>query len=227
MATLWFMFKGKLFPPAQVTTSFADKTVLVTGSNTGVGYQAALKYVQHGASTVILGVRSLGKGQQAASAIEATTDRKGVVRVWELDMSRFTSVDEFARRVDRELPRLDIAVLNAGVLDQGYKVSPDGWETMLQVNLLSTMLLALLLTPKLKASRSETSRAHLTVVASTGHLDVMPRVPSEGEGTMLQSYNKKEGFAMMERYSLSKLFVMWVTRVSSFRGGLLEICLTF
>jgi NAD(P)-dependent dehydrogenase (short-subunit alcohol dehydrogenase family) len=128
-------------------------------------------------------------------------------------MSRFTSVDEFGRRVDRELPRLDIAVLNAGVLDQGYKVSPDGWETMLQVNLLSTMLLALLLTPKLKASRSETSRAHLTVVASTGHLDVMPRVPSEGEGTMLQSYNKKEGFAMMERYSLSKLFVMWVTRV--------------
>jgi len=153
MATLWFMFKGKLFPPAQVTTSFADQTVLVTGSNTGVGYQAALKYVQLGASTVILGVRSLGKGQQAASAIEATTDRKGVVRVWELDMSRFTSVDEFARRVDRELPRLDIAVLNAGVLDQGYKVSPDGWETMLQVNLLSTMLLALLLTPKLKASR--------------------------------------------------------------------------
>ena len=63
-----FLLRGKFFPPKQITTTFEGKTVIVTGSNTGVGYATALKYVQLAASSVILGVRSLQKGEIAKTA---------------------------------------------------------------------------------------------------------------------------------------------------------------
>jgi hypothetical protein len=45
MPGLEFIIKGKFFPLKQITTTFEGKTVIVTGSNTGVGYASALKYV--------------------------------------------------------------------------------------------------------------------------------------------------------------------------------------
>ena len=172
MAGLMFAIEGKIWPPKQITTSFSGKTVIVTGSNTGVGYATAMKYADLDASTVILAVRSMQKGQAAREQIEAPTGRKGVVQVWELDMESYESVDAFAQRVDRDLDRVDAVVLNAGLLTKEFTRSATGWEVMLQVNTLSTALLAVLLLPKLKASGTTSSPAHLDVVASTGHIDV-------------------------------------------------------
>lgn len=70
MADVGFMIRGRIWPPAPITTSFADKTVIVTGANAGVGYETALKYVELGASTVILAVRSINKGKRARELIE-------------------------------------------------------------------------------------------------------------------------------------------------------------
>jgi len=150
-----------LQPPSPVTTKFTDKIVIVTGANTGIGYEAALKYVELGASTVIIAVRSLSKGQAAKERIEQKTKIADVVEVWELDMHNFSSVDAFAQRVDHGLPRLDVALLNAGVVSAKYQSSSEGWEKMLQINTLSTALLAILLLPKLKASSTSSSPAHL------------------------------------------------------------------
>ena len=69
-------------PPADPAVSFTGKTVLVTGSNVGLGYEAAIKYAQKGASKLILAVRSVDKGEQAKSEIIEKTgreDRKSVV----------------------------------------------------------------------------------------------------------------------------------------------------
>jgi NAD(P)-dependent dehydrogenase (short-subunit alcohol dehydrogenase family) len=65
-----------------------------------VGYATALKYVQLAASTVILCARSLQKGEIAKAQIEKATGRVGVVRVWQLDMASFESIDAFAKRVE-------------------------------------------------------------------------------------------------------------------------------
>ncbi|KAK4234271.1 hypothetical protein C8A03DRAFT_37961 [Achaetomium macrosporum] len=56
-------------PPADPTVSFAGKTVLVTGTNTGLGFEAAVKYAALGASRLILGVRSADKGEAAKQHI--------------------------------------------------------------------------------------------------------------------------------------------------------------
>ena len=209
-----FILRGKLFPPQQITTTFKGKTVVVTGSNSGVGYAAALKYVQLAASTVILGVRSLQKGEAAKAEIEKATGRTGVVQVWQLDLASFDSIDAFAKRVG-SLSRLDVAVLNAGVVPISFRLSEDGWETNLQINTLGTALLAILLTPKLQASRTAESPAHLVVVATTGHMDVQLK-PADKE-QLLHKYNKDIGAGMYSQHVSSKLFMMWVTRELAYR----------
>ncbi|KAI9737808.1 MAG: hypothetical protein M1834_009177 [Cirrosporium novae-zelandiae] len=194
----------------KITASFVDKTVIVTGSNTGIGYEAALKYTELGASKVILSIRNNEKGQRAKNAIEEKTQRKGLVEVWKIDIDRYESIVEFASRVDRELPRVDIAFLNAGVLAKDYSVSLEGWEKMMQINLLSTALLTILLLDKLKASKAKTTSAHLTIIASTGHKDIKPKASEKDQ--MLHSHNTGKGYSMMNQCSLSKLFMMWMTR---------------
>jgi NAD(P)-dependent dehydrogenase (short-subunit alcohol dehydrogenase family) len=120
-----FILRGKFFPPHQITKSFEGKTVIVTGSNTGVGYATALKYVELGASIVILGVRSIEKGETAKAQIEKTTGRPGVVQVWQLDMANFQSLDAFAKRAET-LKKLDVLVLNAGIMSRSFRLSETG-----------------------------------------------------------------------------------------------------
>lgn len=76
-------------------------------------------------------------------------------------MNSFAIVQSFASRVEKTLPRLDIAILNAGITASEHQLSPEGWELRLQVNVLGTALLGLLLPPKLRATsglNSGTSR---------------------------------------------------------------------
>lgn len=204
-----FILRGKLFPPKRPTTTFDGKTIIVTGSNTGVGYATALKYVELAASSVILGVRSVQKGETAKAQIEKATGRAGVVQVWQLDMSSYESIDTFAKRVDG-LKKVDVVVLNAGVFARYFKMSQQGWENDLQINTLGTALLAILLTPKLQASGNADSRAHLVVVTSTGHIDVVLK-PQE-KVQLLHKYNNDLGVGPYQQHVASKLFMMWITR---------------
>ncbi|GJC97687.1 short-chain dehydrogenase [Colletotrichum higginsianum] len=78
------LFKSLPYPQG----SYAGKTVVITGSNVGLGKEAARHFARLGASKLILAVRSLDKGRVAKEDIEATTNcAKHVVEVWELDMS--------------------------------------------------------------------------------------------------------------------------------------------
>ncbi|MCJ1466984.1 hypothetical protein MMC07_005606 [Pseudocyphellaria aurata] len=210
MTSVGSVIRRRICPPAPITTSFADKTAIVTGTNTGVGYEAALKYVELGASTVILAVRSMNKGERAKELIEKKTQRRDVLQVWELDMDSYQSIDDFAKRADRELDLLDVVVLNAGVVCKKFTLLAQGWEKMLQINTLSTALLALLLTPKLRASGTAFSPAHLNIVSSTGHLNTKVK-PAE-RSQRLHSYNTEKGFSTLGQFNFSKLAMMWITR---------------
>lgn len=148
MSVLFTLAKAKLNPPKKTFPSSANRTILVTGANTGVGYEAAVKCVQPGAARLVLGVRSLKKGEDAKARIEAgqgTEPSQTVIEVWELDMLDYDSIKAFASRAGNQPPSLDYAILNAGVVMATYQPSHYGWETALQVNTLSTTYLALLL----------------------------------------------------------------------------------
>ena len=78
---------------------------------------------------LILAVRSIEKGQAAAlRMMDQTKETKpDVIDVWKLDMASFASVQAFSQRVET-LPRLDIAVLNSGVVTDAWGTTGDGYE---------------------------------------------------------------------------------------------------
>ncbi|KAK4548089.1 hypothetical protein LTR36_010809 [Oleoguttula mirabilis] len=203
------MFRGKHNPPKDTNPSFAGRTIVVTGSNTGVGFEASVKFVQLGAARVILAVRSIKKGEDARMQIEQRTGRKGVAEVWELDMLDYGSIKAFAARVDEEVERLDIAVLNAGIFMATFQKSSYGWEKVLQVNVLSTSLLGLLLLPKLKASKTADFTPVLELVSSGNHFNVttLATDPDSGAAGPLETYNHPATFNAITQYNISKLFL--------------------
>jgi NAD(P)-dependent dehydrogenase (short-subunit alcohol dehydrogenase family) len=137
----------------------------VTGSNTGLGYEAAKRFVQLSAAKVILAVRSLSKGEEAKSQIEDETGIKDVAEVWLLDMASFESIKAFGEKV-KELDRLDAIVLNAGIALDQWSIS-DGMETTIIVNVIGTMLLAGLVMPKLGESAKKFRIVpHSTIIGS-------------------------------------------------------------
>jgi NAD(P)-dependent dehydrogenase (short-subunit alcohol dehydrogenase family) len=141
---------------------------LTTGTpRTGLGLEAAKHFYRLDCARLILAVRSVSKGEAAQREIEETTTRspsgEGVIQVWPVDMDSFPSVQAFAERVNTELDRVDVVLLNAGVYGKEFRQSPEGWEGHLQVNVLSTALLACLLLPKLKASRRGEEIPHLGI----------------------------------------------------------------
>ena len=199
--------------------SFANRFVVITGANSGVGLAAAEKFVSLGAEQVALGVRDLSKGNVAQKLIEDHTHRKGVVEVWELDMDSYTSIQRFAENMQRNLPRLDVVILNAGVNPVKYKRGQEGWETHLQVNVLGTALLGLLLLPKLRASKASMKEPipHLIFVSSEAHRWLEDRDIPDPEGyggSLLKAANAApdEGrkWDATAQYGLSKLFTTYV-----------------
>ena len=140
-------------------------TYIVTGANTGLGFECAKHLVRLSSKRVILGVRTLRKGEEAKAKIEAETGRKGVAEVWHLDLTSYDSVKEFAKKV-QGLDRVDAIIENAGVALDKWSTA-EGLETTLTVNDVSTMLLAVLVLPKLQESGKKFGiLPHLVVVGS-------------------------------------------------------------
>jgi NAD(P)-dependent dehydrogenase (short-subunit alcohol dehydrogenase family) len=204
MAELFQLIKGKWVLPSDPTTKFTGKNVIVTGSNVGLGLEAALKFVALGASKVILAVRSLDKGEASKGVIEAKTGKKDVVEVWKLDMLSYDSIKDYVKQVEH-LDHLDIAVLNAGVAAGEFSQSSYEWETTIQVNTLSTTLLAFLLLPKLKASKTPSSTPVLEIVSSGTAR--MATISTQHQDAPLEAYNNSENFSSPSSYGKSKYFV--------------------
>jgi retinol dehydrogenase-12 len=102
--------------------SFAGQTIIITGSNTGLGLEAAIHIVRLGAERVILAVRSISKGEEAKKHIEEKTKRTNVADVWELDLASYDSVKAFVKKAEG-LPRLDAVLENAGILSPTFKMA--------------------------------------------------------------------------------------------------------
>jgi NAD(P)-dependent dehydrogenase (short-subunit alcohol dehydrogenase family) len=216
---------GARHPPADPNTSYAGKTILITGPNTGLGFEAATKFAALGASTLIFGVRSLEKGKAAKLQIEERTRcSPDVIQLFQLDMMSFDSIDEFVKKVNNGFEKVDIAVLNAGVAVSAYNLSVHGWEAALQVNALSTAYLAILLLPRLRDTAASTRRpSMLELVASTGHLDVKAEsVTPTGSQGVLTVVNDKAHFSILKQYQISKLLEMWVVQQIAARTSPLE-----
>jgi NAD(P)-dependent dehydrogenase (short-subunit alcohol dehydrogenase family) len=213
MSAVVGMLKGKwLYPPKDATESFTGRNVLVTGATSGLGHAAAAKFAKLGASKVIIPARDVTRGEQSKAELEALVGQKGQFEVWHLDMNLYSSVVAFAHRVATEVDHLDVAVLNAGVRKVTHTLSEHGWEEDLQVNALSTILLGILLLPKLKDSQKHTGKIPILEFVNSGlHATVDIPHNVRNSTSILAEYNKPENFSPQKQYVHSKLLLMFAT----------------
>jgi NAD(P)-dependent dehydrogenase (short-subunit alcohol dehydrogenase family) len=191
------------WPPE--STDLSGKTAIVTGSNTGLGLECAHQLLSFKLSRLIVAVRSVEKGEAAASKLRDQFP-KATVEVWSLDMASYKSVQDLAGRVETELPRIDVVILNAGLNKKRFDLIPStGHEEVIQVNYLSTMLLATLLLPVIKAKAQLGQPGRLSIVNSG--LSLHAKFPNQQQIPLLASFDDQKitAFDQQERYSTSKL----------------------
>ena len=189
-----FLVGGQVSLYVSPPYSFADfpdltgKVAIVTGCNTGIGYVTARELARKGAK-VIVAVRDDAKGKETIRRIKAELhDAPGanLLEYIKLDLSSFAVVRKFAKDFSYMRIKLDILILNAGMLTPSFGLTVDGLETHMGVNHFGHFLLVKLLTPIIKASK-----CRIVHVSSLAHNDPYPG------GINIDSFTNGTGFSFL------------------------------
>ncbi|KAF9654270.1 NAD(P)-binding protein [Thelephora ganbajun] len=203
----------QLFTPVPELPEDLDlkgKTILVTGGNTGLGYEMASKIIKRGGK-VVIGVRSVPKGEMAKARLEKEFESADVT-IEQVDMADFDSIEAFAGRLNSTIKKLDVAILNAGVYSTTFAKSKYGYDQHLQTNVLGNTLLSLLLLPQLeRAGELEGKPARLMVVGSETHAFANWKKASCPDAFEYQTKQLEEGKSR-QGYQTSKLFLLLLQR---------------
>lgn len=138
----------------------SGKTALITGANTGIGYQTALALYNKGAN-VVLGCRNIEKANAAAEKL-SQSEGLGMVSILPLDLSDLDAVGQSASTFLSQHKQLDLLVNNAGVMTPPAIKTKQGFELQFGTNVLGHFALTALLYPLLKS----TSNARIITVSS-------------------------------------------------------------
>jgi NAD(P)-dependent dehydrogenase (short-subunit alcohol dehydrogenase family) len=185
----------------------SGKTVIVTGANSGIGFEATAALVRKDAK-VIMACRSLEKGQAAAAKIQDQY-LKGEVILKQLDLADLNSVARFADDFLAEHEQLNILINNAGVMAIPYRQTADGFEMQFGTNHLGHFAL----TGKLLPILQKTPDSRVVTVSSYAH--ILGRINFD-------NLNSEKSYQKWLAYGQSKLanilFAYELQRLSSQHG---------
>ncbi|XP_012274612.1 WW domain-containing oxidoreductase isoform X2 [Orussus abietinus] len=139
------------------------KLALITGANTGIGFETARSLALHGCG-IVLACRDIKKAEEAAKRIQQEKEHT-FCDTLQLDLNSLHSVREAAEKFKQKYKTLHILILNAGVFAIPYTITEDGYEAVFQINHLSHFYLTLLLEHPLRCCRN----ARVVVVSSESH----------------------------------------------------------
>jgi len=139
------------------------RTAVITGANTGLGYETAAALAAKGAH-VVLAVRNLDKGKDAARRIEQASPAARV-DLQELDLTSLGSVRDAAEQLKSEHDTIDLLINNAGVMFTAKTTTKDGFELQFGTNHLGHFALTGLLLDRVLAAPG----SRIVTVSSVGH----------------------------------------------------------
>jgi len=139
------------------------RTAIITGANTGLGYETAVALAGQGAR-VVLAVRNLDKGKQAATRI-AEAHPGATVELQELDLTSLASIRATAEQLRADHDRIDLLINNAGVMWTPKSTTADGFELQFGTNHLGHFALTGLLLDRLLPVPG----SRVVTVSSIGH----------------------------------------------------------
>jgi len=181
----------------------AGKVIIVTGGNSGLGYESVKAFSEKGAE-VILASRSVEKGEAAKNTIGNVP---GKIVVMPLDLMDFSSIKKFAEDYNAKYNRLDVLLNNAGIMTTPYGLTKDGFESQVGTNHLGHFALTGLLFDiivKTPASRvvNVSSMAH-----KRGRMDFENFLYAGGEGySKIGAYGRSKLANLLFTYKLQRLF---------------------
>ncbi len=139
------------------------KLYVITGGNSGIGYEAA-KHLGKVGADIVLACRSLAKAEDAAKTLR--THIRGNVDVVQLDLSDLSSVRKAAKEIRGKYPKIDALINNAGIMQTPEQRTADGFEMQFGTNHLGHFLLSGLLIDLVEAAAgrvvTQSSIAHLS-----------------------------------------------------------------
>ena len=184
----------------------SGKTCLITGANTGIGFEAARVLAGRGAR-ILLGCRSETRARQALERIRALHPAADLVWV-PLDLAHLPSVEAAARTVALE-PRLDVLVNNAGVMLPPKTLTQDGFELQFGVNHLGHFALTGHLLDRLAATPGSRVVHVSSLTHRSGRID-------------FDDPHAERSYGAMRRYGMSKAanlyFMLELARRCAARG---------
>ena len=167
------------------------RIAIVTGANTGLGFDTARVLAEHGA-TVVMAVRNLDKGKDAADRIlSAKPDAE--IRLQQLDLGSLRSVREAAGELRAAYPRIDLLINNAGVMIPPKQVTEDGFELQFGTNSLGHFALTGLLLENMLTVEG----SRVVIVSSNFH--------KLGGAIHFDDLNWERGYNRSAAYAQSKL----------------------
>jgi retinol dehydrogenase 12 len=175
----------------------------VTGGNIGLGKQAILYLAQHEPTTIWLGARNKDKATAAIADIKKAVGPSAPdIRFLEIDLTSFASIKAAARTFRDSSDRLDILMLNAGIMATGPGLTKDGYEIQFGTNHVGHALLTKLLMPKLLDTAKQPNADVRVVVLSSG---AHRAAPSDGVRFDKLKMPDCGGMSNWTRYGQSKL----------------------
>ncbi|KAJ7155632.1 NAD(P)-binding protein [Mycena filopes] len=156
------------FEPARDIPDLSDKIILVTGGNSGIGYETVKALLLKNAK-VYLAARSTTKGKEAVTQLETETGKQAVFL--QLDLADLKSVRTAAETFLAQESRLDILFNNGGVMiPPTDQLTAQGYDLQFGTNALGHFFLTELLLPALTASHAHSSvPARIINTSSSGH----------------------------------------------------------
>ncbi len=168
------------------------KIAIVTGANTGLGYETAINLAQID-MTVIMACRNLDKAREAKARIQEKVLGANL-DILPIDLTDLSSVRAFAETFKARYNRLDLLINNAGIMFPPYEKTVDGFESQMGVNYFGHFLLTALLLDKMPDS----TESRVVSLSSGAH-------QYASEGLYFDDLQSEQNYSKMGAYAQSKL----------------------
>lgn len=189
-----------------LTEDLTGKVIVVTGANSGIGFEACQSFARRGA-TVVLVCRDRSRGEAALEQIKKASGNP-LLSLFIADFVSLASTAQAAQEILDTYPSIDVLCNNAGAANSTRIVTSEGFETTFVANHLSGLLLTQALLPALMKGAATGHGARVVFTSSLGH---------KNSPLDFDDLNLSHGYGTLKAYGRSKLMNLLTARALDWR----------